>query len=65
MTDMIIVLRTALDIHVSGIPVAAHGDTLGPPMAPDAEFGVAKPIRTLIRSEGVKGWLKHNDTSCL
>src|SRR5205085_3254233 len=38
----------ALDIHLAGIPVAELGHALRRPMSPDAELGVAEPVRRLV-----------------
>ena len=44
MPQMVQVLRSPLDIHISGIPVSAHGHALRAPMTPDAQFCVPEPI---------------------
>ena len=58
MTQMIEVLRRALDVHVAGIPVAVHGNRLRAPVGPDAEFSVAEPVRALVLTQGIKACLK-------
>ena len=54
MADMIQVLGAALDVHVPGIPVTEHGYALGAPVAPNAKFHIAEPIRALIGSQRIK-----------
>jgi hypothetical protein len=48
MLHMILILRHALDIHVSRIPIALLRNTLRAPMSPDAELGIPKPLRATI-----------------
>ncbi len=43
--DVVVVIFVALDIHLAAVPVAALGRALRSPMRPDAELGVAKPVR--------------------
>jgi len=42
------ILLMALDIHLARIPVALLGYALRAPVRPDAELGVAKPLRALV-----------------
>ena len=48
----------ALLIHRPGIPVAATGDALRPPVRPDAELGVPEPFGALVMFEGFGRGLK-------
>ena len=48
---MVFILLGALDVHVPGIPVAKHGDALGAPVAPDAEFGIPEPFGSRILAQ--------------
>ena len=49
--DVVVVLRTALNVHASGIPIALLGNTLRAPMSPDAELRIAEPIGEPVGSE--------------
>ena len=44
---VILVLLVALDVHVAGVPVAVFDGGLRTPMRPDAELGIAIPVRNL------------------
>ena len=52
------VCRIAFDIHAARVPVARLGSRLRPPMRPDPELRVAKPIRRVIRLQRFAGPLK-------
>src|SRR6476659_5419850 len=56
--ELELVLRLALDVHVTGVPVARLRLALRPPVCPDAELGVAKPLRCLILLERFPGGLE-------
>jgi len=62
MSQVIEILRLVLNVHIAGVPVAEHGDTLWSPVTPDAEFGVAKSGGTLKLAQRVKSRFKtlHN-----
>src|SRR5271155_4151048 len=49
---MVFVLFAALDIHVARVPVTIFDCGLGSPVRPDAELGIAKPIRRLVGLQG-------------
>ena len=68
MADMVFILGGSLHVHITGVPVTEHGDALGAPVAPDAEFGVPEPFRGGIGAEGFEGWIKmlrHRGASCI
>lgn len=46
-----VILPMTRIVHVTRIPIARLRFALRPPMRPNAEFGIAKPIRTLIRCQ--------------
>lgn len=56
--DVVFVLARILDIDVARIPIALLGPSLGTPMRPEAELGVAKPFRATILLQGFPRWLK-------
>lgn len=60
MSHMIEVLFGVLNVHIAGVPVAEHGNGLGTPVAPDAEFRIPEPIGTTVLTERFKGCVKHN-----
>ena len=62
--DVILVLPLALDIHVSRVPVAAFSGRLRSPMGPDAELGVAEPVRNFIRFKRFAGSLEGAGHDC-
>src|ERR1019366_2676990 len=49
--DVEVVLRTALNVHASGIPIPLLRNTLRAPMSPDAKLRIAKPIGEPVGSE--------------
>ena len=53
MGDLIAIVGIALDIHISGIPVALFGDALSGPVGPDSKLGVSIPVGGLILGEGL------------
>src|SRR5579875_2289395 len=55
---VILILIAALDVYVSCIPVAILRGGLGPPMRPDAEFGIAEPFRHFILLQRFASGLK-------
>ena len=59
---VILVVARAFDVHVAGVPVAAHGNGLRPPVRPDAELRVAEPIGTLVLLQGFPRRLKRPGT---
>ncbi len=47
-------LRRALDIHVTGIPfIAKRGHAVNSPMDENSKFGGTKPFRYRVRAEGI------------
>jgi hypothetical protein len=56
--EVVFVIRRALLIHLTGIPVAFHRHRLRTPVCPDAELGVAKPRRTRIIRQRIHCRLK-------
>src|SRR5690348_15121102 len=56
--EMIFVLSVTLLIKLPGVPVAVHGDSLRPPMSPNAEFSVAEPFGTMVLGQGFHGGLE-------
>ena len=48
MLQVMLVLLAALHIHVAGVPVAGFRHALRRPVRPDAELGVAEPVRRLV-----------------
>ena len=50
------VLRLALDVHVARVPVAVFNRRLRSPVRPDAELGIAKPVRNLVGLQRFPGW---------
>ena len=48
---VIVVLYSSLHIHFTGHPVAAALHALWPPVGPDAELGIAKPLRHLVGTQ--------------
>src|SRR5262249_17869027 len=47
-SDVIIVLGVALNVHLPGVPIALLGHALRRPMRPDAELRVAEPFGALV-----------------
>ncbi len=60
MLQVILVMLAALFVDAAGIPVAVHRHGLRAPMGPDAELGIAEPIRTLVLFERVHRRLKRS-----
>ena len=57
--DVIVVGGVALDVHAAGIPVALLRHALRGPVGPDAELGVAEPVRRpVLRLQGLPTRLK-------
>src|ERR1035438_788976 len=54
--DVVVILRTALDIHAARIPVALLGNALRTPVRPNTELSVPEPIRAPIRFERLPVW---------
>src|SRR5512140_1698588 len=50
--DVVLILPAALYIHVARVPVAVLGGGLRTPVSPDAELGVAVPIRHAVCFQG-------------
>ena len=55
---MVFVVVGAFLVHVSRIPIALTRHSLGAPVGPDAELGVAEPVRTAILLERFPGRLE-------
>ena len=53
MLEVVLVVLAALLVHAAGVPVAVHGHGLRTPVGPDAELGVAEPVRTLVLLERI------------
>ncbi len=64
MLEVILVLRMSLDVEMPGVPVAEHGHGLRPPVSPDAQFRVTKPVRILILLERLKTGLERTLGDC-
>ena len=52
------VLRLALHVHVARVPVAVFDRRLRSPMSPDAELGIAEPVRNLVGLQRFSGGQK-------
>src|ERR1700722_8960788 len=48
MIEVILVLPLPLDVDIPRVPVSGFGHALGAPMSPDAELGVAIPVRRFV-----------------
>src|ERR1700736_5800713 len=48
MLEMMRVVRVTGDVHPTGIPIPRARDGLRSPVRPDAELGIAEPIRCLV-----------------
>jgi hypothetical protein len=46
--EVVLILFVALEVKVPRIPVAVFGGGLRAPMGPDAQFGVAEPVRASV-----------------
>ena len=51
MLEVILVVAAALLVDAAGVPVAIHRHGLRTPVGPDAELGVAEPVRALVLLE--------------
>ena len=51
------VLPIVLDVHIARVPVAVLRNTLRTPVRPDAELGVAIPLRRFILQQRIPRWL--------
>ena len=52
MLDVILVIRIALPVHTTRIPVPLLRHTLRIPMSPDSKLRIPKPLGTLVRLQG-------------
>src|SRR5271156_2675062 len=52
---MILVLRASLDIHIPRVPVTIFHAGLRPPMRPDTELCIAKPVGDAVGVERAAG----------
>ena len=57
--QVMLVLGRVLQVHIPGVPVAAHGHGLRTPVAPDAELRIPEPFGAFKGAERFKGCLKH------
>jgi len=53
--EVVLVLGVALEVHLTGVPVALLGDALRGPVGPDAELGVTEPVGRFVGAEGGPG----------
>ena len=53
--QVVFVIGRALLIHLARIPVALHRHGLRPPVRPDAELGVAEPVRAGVIGQRIPG----------
>ena len=58
MFEVVLELAVAWPIHVPGIPITLLRYTLHDPVRPDAELGIAKPLRAAILLERFPGGLE-------
>ena len=56
--DVVGVVAVAGFVHAARVPIAVHRHRLRAPVRPDAELGVAEPIRTGITLEGIEARLE-------
>ena len=60
LAKVVAILVRSLNIHIARIPVTKHWKRLRPPVRPDPEFGVLKPLRAFKLSQGFPGWFKRS-----
>ncbi len=53
MFQVILIVWMALCIHVPGVPISHFRDTLGAPMRPDPQLGVAIPFGHLVAGQRI------------
>jgi hypothetical protein len=60
MLEVKFVLARALYVHIAGVPITLPRSRLRPPVRPNAEFHIVKPIGALILAQRIPVWLKRS-----
>src|ERR1039457_2023180 len=53
---VILILRLALDVHISRVPVPLFGHALRTRVRPDSEFRITRPVRATIGLQRLPKW---------